>query len=150
LACAAAFSGQAFSLLTNAVIALVDLALVERLSFFSRLKEALEQRAEFKKSSRALTEADRIDVASYLVTTDDPKSRDLLERLSARVELGYSAGILSMPYVAYLVRMKAPHSLVAWFVVGAIVLLVMGLVNRLDYVQELAMRVVPRTPPHAL
>jgi hypothetical protein len=146
LTCGAAFAGQALSLLISSVTALIDL-LLQGTRYFVRLKSSLAPHKAAPQSPLAIKEGDEIDVATYLATTSDPKNKPLLERLGARAEIGYSVGLLAIPYAIYLGHKDAPRGLIVGVGAGAVTLFIVGVLTRLDYFQELAMRV--GSPPVA-
>lgn len=77
-----------------------------------------------------------------VIALTDPTQRILLERIRTRVIIAYSATLLAVPYIIYLVREKAPGLIVAGMGIGVLVLGLLGFLEQLDYLGNIKTKLV--------
>jgi hypothetical protein len=93
-------------------------------------------------------DVDLVELGSYYLVHADATQRAHFELIRTRAIVAYSAALLALPYFCYFVRQGAPASLTVACAVGVPLLLVLGLMEQLDYLKSLAERLtVVRTAP---
>ncbi|MFN2414548.1 MAG: hypothetical protein ABR603_05340 [Pyrinomonadaceae bacterium] len=81
---------------------------------------------------------DLIELSSYYVELADPSQRLRFDQIRTRAIVAYSAALLALPYLAYLVREGAPGSMLLVVLAGALLFLLLGFFEQLDYLKSLA------------
>jgi hypothetical protein len=142
IACAAAFAGQALSILIRAGVALVEYLLIQKLEmlgYYARLETALNEYRTFRGQTGDLGDADRIDLAAHYASRCGPGFRASIENVRAGSELAYSAVLFAVPYGIYFIRSGAPKGFVWFSLLSAPLMLLLGLLRQLEYVNEIEM-----------
>lgn len=138
IACAAAFTGSALSLVVSTLIAAVEIGIEKQRSpkYAGGLNSAL---AEYLRPGGAETDPplDRIEYAVQHAVAADPTLRPVLDQIRAATRIAYSVALLGVPYGFTLRALGDPHSLL-WIVglIGAAMAL-RGIVLQFDYVKTL-------------
>ena len=154
LAFAAALLGKLLCLLVAFLMALTRLAFRKRRwRYYVQLERAVcaylgaagpaELPARLGQAkAEAEIKIDLIELSSYYVVLADPSQRAHFELIRTRAIVAYSAALLAVPYLAYLLREGAPRTMLLAGAAGALTFLLLGLVEQLDYLKSLAERLV--------